>query len=173
MSTSPTQHNVGQYQLTLVPHTYRGSVIQQRATDGYINATAMCRAADKLWSNYAQNDTAKGFLAALERSLGIPRDGVRPRLRGWPPIRLRNEFGLPSPTSKKEGYFMAKVSPFHSSRQGTTVHHNDNKCMHRGQQHRELQPQERDRRAPAVQPLPRSLASRARGAESDFPPRPF
>lgn len=76
MSASPTQHNVGQYQLTLVPHTYRGSVIQQRATDGYINATAMCRAAEKQWSNYAQNDTAKGFLAALERSLGIPRDVI-------------------------------------------------------------------------------------------------
>lgn len=63
-------------QLALVPHTYQGSVISQREVDGYINATAMCKAAGKAWANYHQNDTTKSFLAALEGSLGIPRDHI-------------------------------------------------------------------------------------------------
>jgi hypothetical protein len=71
---SPTRHSASQYQLALLPHTYRGALIQQRAQDGYINASAMCKAAGKLWSNYAQNATSQAFFDALQRSLGIPRD---------------------------------------------------------------------------------------------------
>lgn len=74
MSVSPTQHNVGQYQLALVPHTYRGSLVQQRATDGFINATAMCKAAGKEWSNYRKAEATTEFFLALERSLQIGRD---------------------------------------------------------------------------------------------------
>ncbi|HEX8583844.1 MAG TPA: KilA-N domain-containing protein [Allosphingosinicella sp.] len=61
-------------QIALVPHSYQGAVIQQRLNDGYINATAMCKAAGKEWANYNQNASTREFLAALERSLGIPRD---------------------------------------------------------------------------------------------------
>jgi hypothetical protein len=64
------------HQLALVPHTYQGSLIQQRSTDGYINATAMCKAAGKEWAHYNSNGASKAFLAALEGSLGIPRDLV-------------------------------------------------------------------------------------------------
>lgn len=63
-------------QLTLVPHSYQGSLIQQRAADGYINATAMCKADGKEWANYNQNDTTQAFLTALGGSLGIPRDQI-------------------------------------------------------------------------------------------------
>lgn len=63
-------------QLALVPHSYQGSLIQQRTADGYINATAMCKAARKEWANYNQNSTTKAFLHALEGSLGIPRDQI-------------------------------------------------------------------------------------------------
>lgn len=73
---SPTFQTASQYQLTLVPHTYRGSLIQQRAADGYINATAMCKAARKEWSNYRKSDTTTAFLEALERSLPFGRDPV-------------------------------------------------------------------------------------------------
>lgn len=70
-------------QLVLVPHTYQGSLIQQRAADGYINATAMCKAAGKEWSNYNQNASTADFLQALAGSLGIPRDQVvQPILAG-------------------------------------------------------------------------------------------
>ncbi len=63
-------------QLALVPHSYQGAVIQQRLNDGYINATAMCKAAGKEWANYHQNGATKDFLVALQRSLGIPRDQI-------------------------------------------------------------------------------------------------
>lgn len=63
-------------QLALLPHSYQGALIQQRAADGYINATAMCKAAGKEWSNYNQNASTKAFLEALARSLGIPRDVI-------------------------------------------------------------------------------------------------
>lgn len=71
---SPTQHSAGQYQLTLVPHTYQGSLIQQRATDGYINATAMCKAANKLFNDYTRLRSTAEFRLALAGSTGIPVD---------------------------------------------------------------------------------------------------
>ena len=58
----------------IVPHTHNGQIIPQRAADGYINATAMCRAIGKEWSNYRKNDTSEAFLIALEGSLLIRRD---------------------------------------------------------------------------------------------------
>jgi hypothetical protein len=72
MAISSTHHSAGQFQLTLVPHTYQGALIQQRAADGYINATAMCKAAGKEWSSYYRS--AGDFITALERSLQIRRD---------------------------------------------------------------------------------------------------
>ena len=61
-------------QITLLPHTYQGSVISQRESDGYINATAMCKAAGREWSHYRGNKSTDEFLTALGGSLGIPVD---------------------------------------------------------------------------------------------------
>jgi hypothetical protein len=61
-------------QLALVPHTYQGAIVQQRLNDGYINATAMCKAAGKEWSGYRRLDSTEEFFRALERSLQIHRD---------------------------------------------------------------------------------------------------
>lgn len=63
-------------QLALVPHTYQGSLITQREEDGFINATAMCKAAGKEWSHFNSNASTKAFLEALEGSLGIPGDQI-------------------------------------------------------------------------------------------------
>ncbi|CAK0759677.1 KilA domain-containing protein [Azospirillaceae bacterium] len=49
--------------------------IGQRA-DGYLNATAMCKANGKEWSNYNQIGSAKEFIATLSTSLGITRDAL-------------------------------------------------------------------------------------------------
>lgn len=68
-------------QLALVPHTYQGAVISQREADGYINATAMCKAAGKDWSHYKANATTKEFLEALRGSLGIPGDLIVQSIR--------------------------------------------------------------------------------------------
>ncbi|WP_295635819.1 KilA-N domain-containing protein [Novosphingobium sp.] len=63
-------------QKALVPHTHQGALILQRQVDGYINATAMCKAAGKEWANYNQNAATTAFLTALQGSLGIPRDHI-------------------------------------------------------------------------------------------------
>lgn len=47
--------------------------IGQRA-DGYLNATAMCKANGKQWGHYWATDMAQQFAAELSRSIGIPID---------------------------------------------------------------------------------------------------
>lgn len=63
-----------QYSLSLIQHEANGSVIDQRANDGYVNATALCKAAGKLFAHYRENDTTKAFLKALSAKIGIPID---------------------------------------------------------------------------------------------------
>ena len=41
--------------------------------DGYINATALCKAGGKQWKNYFQNSQTKRYIKALIFNLGIPR----------------------------------------------------------------------------------------------------
>lgn len=64
----PVQH---QYSLTLIHREANGSVINQRSTDGYINATELCRVADKRWHNYLRNETTGHFLRALSTKTRI------------------------------------------------------------------------------------------------------
>lgn len=61
-----------QYSLTLIQHEVNNSVIPQRGSDGYINATALCKAADKRWNDYITNEKAKAFLRVMEAKTGIP-----------------------------------------------------------------------------------------------------
>ena len=43
-----------------------------RKSDGYINASALCKAGKKLWKNYFQNAKTKAFIEALVLAAGIP-----------------------------------------------------------------------------------------------------
>lgn len=61
-----------QIPMKLIEHEVQGSPVQQRAQDGYINATAMCRVAGKQFKHYNSNAQTKAFLAALESEVGIP-----------------------------------------------------------------------------------------------------
>lgn len=65
---------MSQYNLTLIQHEVEHSLVQQRAEDGYVNATAMCKAAGKQMKNYLENQRTKLFVAELSRSVGIPTD---------------------------------------------------------------------------------------------------
>jgi hypothetical protein len=56
----------------LIPRMIEGEVVRQRMRDGYINATAMCKAAGKLWGHYNENENTKAFLMELEADIGIP-----------------------------------------------------------------------------------------------------
>lgn len=80
----------GQYNLALVPHRYHGSVISQRAKDGYINATAMCRAQGKLWGHYNESGPNKAFITALASDIGIPISELIQSVKGgdWALFRV-------------------------------------------------------------------------------------
>lgn len=60
------------YQQFLIERDIDGDIIHQRPQDGYINATAMCKAAGKFFANYKENKTTKEFLEALSVDIGIP-----------------------------------------------------------------------------------------------------
>lgn len=58
----------------IISHTYNNVTVQQRAGDGYINATAACKANGKLWADYKRQKAAQDFVVQLSRSMGIPID---------------------------------------------------------------------------------------------------
>jgi hypothetical protein len=53
---------------------WNGCAIQRRQADGFVNATAMCRAGGKRWNHYASNARTFEYLQALSGSAGIPAD---------------------------------------------------------------------------------------------------
>ena len=60
----------------LIPHDYTGTVIAQRASDGYVNATAMCTANGKLVGHYLVTEGSKKYLKALAPVIGITITGL-------------------------------------------------------------------------------------------------
>jgi hypothetical protein len=54
-----------QYSLTLIQRQVSNTIVEQRGDDGYINATALCKAAGKRWHNYVRQETTGHFLRAL------------------------------------------------------------------------------------------------------------
>ena len=59
------------YQLPIIYHELEQSTINQRAIDGYINATAMCKAAGKQFAHYFHLHGTKAYLDALSSDIGI------------------------------------------------------------------------------------------------------
>ena len=68
--------------MPLIARKVENRVIQQRATDGYINATAMCKAAGKRFHDYSRLGTTRAFLQALEAETGIPVSGLVQVIKG-------------------------------------------------------------------------------------------
>lgn len=56
----------------LVSRSWNGTPISRRTTDGYVNATAMCRANEKRWSDYRESDRCQQYLDALSQTTEIP-----------------------------------------------------------------------------------------------------
>lgn len=78
-----------QMKFEVIVHEVASTLIPQRAVDGYVNATAMCKAAGKQFKHYNENVTTKEFLAELSSVVGIPTtdlvitlQGGRPELQG-------------------------------------------------------------------------------------------
>jgi KilA-N domain len=57
---------------SVLTHSFGNSLIQQRESDGYINATAMCKATGKLWADYFRLDSTAEFLQELSTVMGYP-----------------------------------------------------------------------------------------------------
>jgi hypothetical protein len=74
-----------QLSLELIPHRVGAEIIQQRAKDGYINATAMCKAANREFKHYNENRTTKAFVAELAGEVGIPTSELIQSLTGGHP----------------------------------------------------------------------------------------
>jgi hypothetical protein len=65
-----------------IPRTLNNISVGQRAEDGYLNATAMCKAAGKRFHDYQRLDTTDAFLLALSAETVIPVTRLINSLRG-------------------------------------------------------------------------------------------
>lgn len=74
-----------QLPLPLVQYEFAHEVIYQRVKDGYVNATAMCKAAGKAWADYNRLGSTEAFLQALSSDMGIPISEIVQSIRGGQP----------------------------------------------------------------------------------------
>jgi len=56
----------------IVARTWNSTPIQRRVSDDYVNATAMCKANKKRWSDYRESDRCQLYLDALSQTTEIP-----------------------------------------------------------------------------------------------------
>jgi hypothetical protein len=66
----------------LSSRSWNGTPISRRSTDGYVNATAMCKANNKQWNDYWRTDRATEYLEALSTETGIPVSKLCLSMRG-------------------------------------------------------------------------------------------
>ena len=74
-----------QLELPLIPHAIEGEIVTQRQKDGYVNATAMCKAAGRLLGHYLETKATQAFLSALAADIGIPISEIVQIIKGGPP----------------------------------------------------------------------------------------
>jgi hypothetical protein len=70
-SSYPAAHVVSMNHPALVSRSWNGTPISRRVNDGYVNATAMCKANNKQWSKYRESDRCQTYLDALAETSGI------------------------------------------------------------------------------------------------------
>lgn len=66
----------------LITHSLGNKTILQRTEDGYMNATAMCKATDKQFADYNRLSATTAFMAALSTDMGIPISELIQTVRG-------------------------------------------------------------------------------------------
>lgn len=74
-----------QLQAGFIDRIAENDVVSQRVTDGYFNATAMCKAAGKKINDYGRLSTTRAFLQELSSVTGIPVTGLVQSIQGGPP----------------------------------------------------------------------------------------
>ena len=81
-----------QLQTGFVDRLADNDVITQRITDGYINVTAMCKAARKKINDYGRLSTTQAFLSELASVTGISATGLVQIIHGGTPTFRGLEF---------------------------------------------------------------------------------
>lgn len=71
--------------LPLVQYEIEHEIVYQRVADGYVNATAMCKAAGRLFGHYNGLKTTQAFLGELSSVIGIPITGLVQIIQGGSP----------------------------------------------------------------------------------------
>lgn len=69
----------------IIVHPIAGQVVRQRTRDTYIDATAMCQAAGKLFADYRRLKRTEEFLNALSIVMGIPITELIQQIQGGYP----------------------------------------------------------------------------------------
>ena len=115
---------------------WNGHPIHRRQTDGYVNATAMCKAGGRRWNHYQTNDRTQAYIQALAADAGIPAtgnpglicsiQGGRPELQGtWIHPRLAVDLARwisPSFAVWMDGWFLEQFQPAPPASPLTTNH---------------------------------------------------
>jgi len=104
----------------LQTRSWNGTPIPRRTTDGYVDATAMCKANEKQWNDYFRTDRATQYLEALSVETGIPFSNLCFRTRGgayqgtWVHPRVAVDLArwISAPFAVwMDGWFLEQVSP--------------------------------------------------------------
>ncbi len=74
-----------QLDLALINRDVNETKIDQRLVDGYINATALCKAAGKNFADYARLESTKEYIEELSSETGIPISALIQSIRGGIP----------------------------------------------------------------------------------------
>lgn len=74
-----------QFQLSLIAKEIDGEIIHLRTKDGYVNATAMCKLAGKLFADYTRLKSTQDFLDELSSDMGIPISELIQSFKGGRP----------------------------------------------------------------------------------------
>lgn len=75
----------GHLPLAFVDRQVDNNHIEQRLLDGYINATALCKACGKEMKHYLSNASTKEFVNELSSEVGIPTSALIQTVRGGDP----------------------------------------------------------------------------------------
>ena len=78
-------YNNGQYEWSFIEHNVEEVTINQRAFDGYINATALCKACNKKINDYLRLNNTKEFCKELSSETGIPVSELIQVIKGGVP----------------------------------------------------------------------------------------
>ena len=74
-----------QLELPFISRELEKTSVNQRVTDGFINATEICKAAGKNFADYTRTQNTKDFLEALSADMGIPITELIEQIKGGIP----------------------------------------------------------------------------------------